>query len=471
MLVRRPSSAMTTLLPLLALLSFADAGMALGDIRRNLDLVRASGGDPLLRAAKEGDLARLSVLLEAYGEGSMGYATRATQALRAALQGVRLDDRADVLGAVAYLLAHQANPNDRSNGQPSVLFDADEDDEELQRLLKKAGATLTPTERVFAAIRRHRCEDLPALLNHPQVDFKRSTPRRWLSIVGNHPLAYAMHHFEYPVDAARPLVRQAPYSCVWPLLRSPKVSRTIPSRSFLELFVGHPILLAAVLQDGAPVKDEVDLCAVLEGWRRVHQAPSDEERARAGVLLKAITSYTGRRQLLGACQSSLQLAVRALDGEAVDVLRRAGVQLDSGLASRIDVILDDRRRPGPLEPDELRSIELLLRAGAKADTQWRDTTPVTWAAEHGDRALMTLLLDASASPGWGPSYGCTPIAIAAAHDDVEMVRLLLARGADPKATFLPSERCGLPPSRERVSLLALPLSEPMKRLLGAQPAP
>lgn len=82
------------------------------------------------------------------------------------------------------------------------------------------------------------------------------------------------------------------------------------------------------------------------------------------------------------------------------------------------------------------TVRICLRMGANVEVRYQGRTPLSLAAEHGDEAVVKLLLETEgvdADSGRGDDR--TPLSYAAEHDRVEVVKLLLESGrvdVDPK---------------------------------------
>ena len=67
------------------------------------------------------------------------------------------------------------------------------------------------------------------------------------------------------------------------------------------------------------------------------------------------------------------------------------------------------------------------------------TTPLHWAAQSDDPAIVELLLAAGADPLAGNRYGVRPISLACTNGNVAIVELLLDAGADPDTALAEGE--------------------------------
>ncbi len=148
------------------------------------------------------------------------------------------------------------------------------------------------------------------------------------------------------------------------------------------------------------------------------------------------------------------------------------IQAAAHTVSRERVLIDEANQelfpgsaPADIAGERERSIEivrLLLSAGANPNLRTFSRTPVSLAAQFGDKEIMQILLDAGANPSgecWSPlstlprtkgalAFYCNAIHIAADKGFADIVRLLLARGADISAREH-SGRTALQIARER----------------------
>ena len=106
---------------------------------------------------------------------------------------------------------------------------------------------------------------------------------------------------------------------------------------------------------------------------------------------------------------------------------------------REDALLDAVRK------GDVPAVQALLDQGVAVDTHFRyDRTPLSFAADRGNVALVKLLLERGADPASRDTfYKITPAAAAASKGHVEVVRLLLAKGvAVDDDVFLSAVRSG-----------------------------
>jgi uncharacterized protein len=84
--------------------------------------------------------------------------------------------------------------------------------------------------------------------------------------------------------------------------------------------------------------------------------------------------------------------------------------------------------------DDLESVDLLIRAGARVDAaNDLGATPLWAASQNGSAPMVRRLLDAGASPNAALLAGETPLMVAARSGSPEVVAQLLAKGANVNA--------------------------------------
>ncbi|MBK6350530.1 MAG: ankyrin repeat domain-containing protein [Proteobacteria bacterium] len=81
----------------------------------------------------------------------------------------------------------------------------------------------------------------------------------------------------------------------------------------------------------------------------------------------------------------------------------------------------------------MRTSQLLLAHGAKADTGKGDDASLVLATQRGDAAMVSLLLRSGASPETTDATGYTALWHAACRDDAAVLALLLGAGANVNA--------------------------------------
>jgi hypothetical protein len=121
------------------------------------------------------------------------------------------------------------------------------------------------------------------------------------------------------------------------------------------------------------------------------------------------------------------------------------VQLNGGkrlsfvfwLTKGLELIWGIKRRRTPLsfaaQDGNEAIVRLLLDKGAQSDSRvWHEVTPLAYAAQRGSETIVRLLLEkgAGAQIDWGDEDGVTPLACAAREGEEAVVRLLLEKGAD-----------------------------------------
>src|SRR5262245_46008023 len=138
------------------------------------------------------------------------------------------------------------------------------------------------------------------------------------------------------------------------------------------------------------------------------------------LLMGNLAAAADDLRLVNAVKAKDQAAVRSLLNEKVDVNVPQG---DGATALQWAVYWDD-----------LPTAELLIRAGAKANTADEyGVTPLTVACTNGNGSMVETLLKAGADPNTALPTGETALMTCARTASVGAVKSLLARGANPNA--------------------------------------
>jgi ankyrin repeat protein len=134
-----------------------------------------------------------------------------------------------------------------------------------------------------------------------------------------------------------------------------------------------------------------------------------------------VTAYGGESRVADAAMQGDRETVRTLLKQGVDVNAAQG---DGTTA------LHWAARSGDVD-----LAQMLLYAGAnvRATTRLGGYTPLIFAAETGNAAMLDALLKAGADPKIASSTGVTPLMMAAKSGKADAVRLLIERGADVNA--------------------------------------
>ena len=142
-----------------------------------------------------------------------------------------------------------------------------------------------------------------------------------------------------------------------------------------------------------------------------------------GMLVSALTPGAAAGadvRIADAAMHSQRDAVRTLIQQKVDV---NSTQPDGSTALHWVV-----------QHDDLDTAQLLIRAGAKADTPTRyGVTPLYLASVTGNAAMIDALLKAGADPKSANPGGETALMTASRTGKLDAIKLLLDRGADPNA--------------------------------------
>lgn len=196
--------------------------------------------------------------------------------------------------------------------------------------------------------------------------------------------------------------------------------------------------MVALLLDHAAdpnVVDDEGRTALAIAEARGHDAVAERLRARGALAEAPIPA-----------DQALALAAERGDVSALEAAVARGAQIDSHDTRKSA----DGKTPLGLavENGHAEAVRALLRLGAdlehKArtsphnlrallDNESQERTPLHVAAALGRTEIVTLLLDAGASPKARDESRETPLHLAAAANQIEAIRLLLARGADVDA--------------------------------------
>ncbi|KAJ6773776.1 ANKYRIN-1-LIKE ISOFORM X1 [Salix purpurea] len=113
---------------------------------------------------------------------------------------------------------------------------------------------------------------------------------------------------------------------------------------------------------------------------------------------------------------------------------------------------------------------LLIMKGAKVDAKANSGTPLQWAASHGQKKAVEILLDKHADPNMVFDFVHSPLMASILASSFECVKLLLRAGADPNTCsltnnfgFTPVEVAALAGHSEGVRIL-LPITCPIPKV-------
>jgi uncharacterized protein len=100
------------------------------------------------------------------------------------------------------------------------------------------------------------------------------------------------------------------------------------------------------------------------------------------------------------------------------------------LASQTPALADSALLDAVRGQERERALQLLAERADPNQAGPDGSTPLIWAAHHGDAVLVKRLLKAGAKATAANAFGATPMQEAAERADAEIIKLLLAAGAD-----------------------------------------
>ncbi|MFC1753152.1 ankyrin repeat domain-containing protein [Thermoproteota archaeon] len=138
-----------------------------------------------------------------------------------------------------------------------------------------------------------------------------------------------------------------------------------------------------------------------------------------------LSAGADKEVLDGDSHTPLILAAREGNADIVELLIDRGVEKDA--APNRWTALHEAAGEGKLEV-----AKALLSAGAKVDpiSDWRNATPLHWAAQAGHTEIVKLLIQYKADIEARSNYGETPLMRAVYGNRGEVVKLLIDKGAD-----------------------------------------
>jgi ankyrin repeat protein len=109
-------------------------------------------------------------------------------------------------------------------------------------------------------------------------------------------------------------------------------------------------------------------------------------------------------------------------------------------AASLSAAADDSRLVDAVKRGQVDAARALIKQGVSVNAPQPDgTTPLHWAAEHNNLAMVSLLTGAKADPNMANDFGVTPLSLACRNGNAAIVGVLLRAGANPNTALKTGE--------------------------------